>query len=207
VAVAARTYEVIVAPTVRGPVRPATEMRGTMLANSIAILREQGREEQYFAALPAKHHEEVRFVLAQAWMPMELALVHYETMGKVFPSVREQVQNGRIASERTQNGWLRTVARTLQATGSLDIPTALKRLPQAVERFIRGGGSVAAYRTGMKDLRMEFDGYPFVRIEYARNAWQGMFESGLSLIAPRLFIRQDLGFQQGDRMALTVAWV
>jgi hypothetical protein len=207
VALAARTYEVIVPPTARGLVRPATEMRGTMLANSMAILRERGREPEYFAALPARHHEEVRFVLAQAWMPMELAVVHYEAMGRVFPDVREQVENGRVASERTQNGWIRTVARTLQATGSLDIPSVLKRLPQGVERFCRGGGSVAVYRTGLKDARIELDGYPFVHIEYARNAWQGMFESALSLITPRLFIRQDLRFAQGDRMALTVAWV
>ncbi len=206
-AVAARTYEVIVPPTVRGLVRPATEMRGSLLANSMAILRDHNRESEYFAALPTKHHEEVRFVVAQAWMPMELAVVHYETMGTVFPSIREQLLNGRTASERTQNGWVRTVARTLQATGTLDIPSTLKRLPAGVDRFCRGGGSVAVYRTGLKDARIELDGYPFVRIEYARNAWQGMFESALSLITPRLFVRQDLGYQQGDRMALTISWV
>lgn len=178
-----------------------------MLANSMAILRDRGREEEYFAALPACHHQEIRFVLAQAWMPMELALVHYEAMGQVFRTVPEQLENGRVASERTQNGWIRTIARTLQATGSLDIPSALKRLPQGVERFCRGGGSVAVYRTGPKDARIELDGFPFVRIEYARNAWQGMFESALSLITQRLFVRQDLRFQQGDRVGFTVSWV
>ena len=182
-------------------------MRGTMLANSMAILREREREQEYFAALPARHHDEVRFVLAQAWMPMDLALIHYEAMGKVFPTVNEQVENGRIAAERAQNGYVRTVARTLQATGNLDIPSVLKRLPVAVERFCRGGGCVAVYRTGQKDARIELDGFPFARIEYARNAWQGMFESSLALITPRLFVRQDIRFQEGDRVAFTVSWV
>jgi hypothetical protein len=178
-----------------------------MLANSMAILRDKGREADYFAHLPARHHDEVRFVLTQAWLPMELAVVHYEAMGQVFPGVREQLENGRISSERSQNGWIRTVARTLQATGTLDIPSALKRAPQGVERFCRGGGAVAAYRTGPKDARLELDGFPFVRVEYARNAWQGMFESALGVIAPRLFVRQDLGFAMADRMALNIAWV
>jgi hypothetical protein len=181
-------------------------MRGALIASSQAIARERGLEADYFAHLPAEHRAPLSAVIAQAWIPMELAMSHYAAMGHLFPSAMEQLENGRLASERTQNAWVKTIARALNATGNMDVPSALKRIPSGFERMVRGG-QVTAYRTGPKDARVELAYFPFVRFDYARNAWQGMFESAVGLMATRLFVRQDLNFAKDDRMALKFAWV
>jgi len=129
-----------------------------------------------------------------------------------------------LAADGAADRWVMTLA--FAAAGACEIVTGLALRPAALAgRLILvtggaagllvaaspepagGGGSLAAYRTGLKDARLELDGFPFIHVEYARNAWQGMFESALSVIAPRLFVRQDLGFNTGDRMALNISWV
>lgn len=185
----------------------ATEIRGTLLASSLAMVRERGKESAYFTALEPAFHQDARAVLAQAWLPMELAVAHYSAMGLVFPLAHEQIDNGKVASERTQNGYLRTIVRALHATGTLDIPTAVRRMPAVLERMIRGGGVAVAYRTGLKDVRIELSGFPFLKAIYTHNAWQGMFYSALSLVTARLTVRQDLRFRTDQQMALDVAWV
>jgi hypothetical protein len=205
VAALAHRIEVIVPPV--ASLTPATEIRGTLLASSLAMVRERGKESAYFTALEPAHHEAVRSVLAQAWLPMELAVAHYAAMGLVFPAAHEQIDNGKIVSERTQNGYLRTIVRALHATGTLDIPTAVRRLPAVMERMVRGGGIAAAYRTGLKDVRIELSGYPFLKAVYTHNAWQGMLYSALSLVTARLTVRQDLRFRGDQQMALDVSWV
>jgi hypothetical protein len=201
-------FQVIVPPSYPPAHVPvATHLRGTLLANSLALVREAQREHEYFAHLPARHHADIRAVVALGWVPMDLSVAHYQTMDALFRTPLEQLENGRIASERTQNAWVRTVARTVQATGSLDLPSALKRLPFALERMVRGGAG-AVYRTAPKDLRIELTGFPFIAIPYARNAWQGMFESALALLARRVFLRQDARFSHPEGgLALQVSWV
>src|SRR5690349_14052160 len=91
----------------------ATHIRGTMIFNSITTLREGSRLADYFAKLPAEDHDAVNAVSVQSWVPMDLAVSHYQAMGEVYTDAAEQVQNGRLAAERTQNPHVRTVVRTL----------------------------------------------------------------------------------------------
>jgi hypothetical protein len=204
---ARQSLEIIVAPSARGPAVQAAELRGSTLVNSIAILRERSREADYFAVLPGRHHEAMRAILAQDWVHMGLAVIHFEAMGKVFPATADQIANGRLSSERTQNGWIRTVARTLNGMGSLDVPTALRRVPMALERLVRGGGAVTVYRTGRKDALVEFEAIPILAVPYVRNAWQGILESALSMFTPRLYVHQEQGNGQKDAISLGISWV
>jgi hypothetical protein len=185
----------------------ASEIRGAMVVTSIAIARELNKETDYFAALSPAHREQVRLVVPQDWIPVSLAIAHYEAMEAAFPMPSDQVRNGRIGAARTQKAYVSTIIRMLGASGTVGLPAVLKRLPSVVDRMARGGGSQAVYRTGPKDLRVELEGYEVLRSAYARNGWQGMFEGTLSLIAPRLYVRQDTSYQTDSRMALSIAWV
>jgi hypothetical protein len=184
----------------------ATELRGTVLASSLAILRQRGREQAYFGALPPELHANVQALVAQAWLPMDLAMAHFWAMDRVFPDPQEQRANGITAAERTQNGYVTTVLRSLRAAGADYVPMALERVPSVLERMVRGG-SCTIYRTGIKDARIELVGYPFLAPRYCHNAWHGMFESSFSLISKRLFLRNDLAFANDERMALLLSWV
>ncbi len=200
--------EPIIAPTAPyASVAPATEVRGTLLAASLATVREHDLEARYFALLDASYHRHIQDLMPLSWVSMELAVLHYRVMEALFPAPEQQVANGRATAERTQNTYVRTIARAMQATGKLDPAELLKRLGSATDRVVRGGGAFAAYRTGPKDARVEFVGFPFLAVGYARYGWQGMFESTLGLGAHRMFARQDVRFEREDRVAYLLSWV
>ncbi len=186
---------------------PAKDVRGAMIVTSLTLAREHGLEAGYFEQLPTALHERVRDVQPTSWVPMELAVSHYWTMTRLFPGVEQQVGNGRISSERTQNAYLRTIVRALQATGQVNPLTVLKRMPTVLGRMLQGGGAAGVYSLGMKDARIELVNYPVLEVPYVRNAWQGMFESALSLAAKRVFIRQDGRFRGAANIAYDVSWV
>jgi hypothetical protein len=185
---------------------PATHIRGTMLASSLATARSRGMEQAYFAALPAALHADVREVVPQAWAPIDLAVAHYLAMEAAFPDTFEQVANGRLASERTQSGYVATIIRALKATGNLDMSDVLKRVPAALARLVLGGSCVV-YKCATKDARIELSGFPFLAAKYTHNAWQGMFEGSFALLSRRIFFKQDLAYARTHRMALHVSWV
>jgi hypothetical protein len=184
----------------------ATEIRGVVLANGLAIARERGREAAYFAALPRDAHSSMLALVAQAWLPMQLAVDHFTAMDAAFPDPAEQRENGRIGAERSQNAYVSTVVRGLRAVGADYVPAALERVPSVIARMVLGGSCVVS-RSGIKDARIELRGFPFLRARYCHNGWVGMFESSLSLISRRLFVRSDLAFATDERMALLLSWV
>jgi hypothetical protein len=184
----------------------ATDVRGTVLSNGLAHVRERAREQAYFAALPARLHEGVLSLVAQAWLPMELATAHFQAMDAAFPDPHDQRSNGRSGAERSQNTYVRTVVQGLRSAGADYVPLALERVPSVIARMVRGG-SCTVYRSGFKDARIELVGFPFLSARYCHNAWQGMFESSLSLVSRRIFVRNDLAFANHERMALLLSWV
>lgn len=134
------------------------------------------------------------------------AMAHYEVMSQLFPTPEQQVANGKLSAERTQNAYVNTIARGLRAAGALTFTAALKRVPGVFARQIDGGGAVAIYATGPKDVRIELYGYPMLDIAYLRNGWQGIFASSLSLIARRVFVKVDPDSLGKARVAYLVAW-
>ncbi len=200
--------EVLVAlPCAPDQVRPATHLRGSLLATSFQIMREQGHEQRYFELLPRRLHQTIREISPGSWQPMADALAHYEVMGQLFPTPEQQVTNGKLSAERTQNAYVSTVVRSLRAAGALTFTTALKRVPAVFARLIDGGGAMAIYATGPKDARIELYGYPMLDIAYLRNGWQGLFASSLSLIARRVFVKVDPESLGKARATYLVAWV
>ena len=186
---------------------PPTHLRGTVLASSFQLVREHGLEAAYLAQLPAALHDAVRFVLPISWVELELARAHFRAMEHVFPDTRQQIENGRTSSARTQAAYLLTVVRALSAAGQCCALSFIKRIPDAFERMLRGGGGVTVLGTGPKDARVEMYAQPLVETAYIRNSWQGMFEAAISLSTRRCFVRQDMRFTRSDRLAFDIAWV
>jgi len=198
---------VLALPAPISQIPPAKALRGTVIATSLGMAREHGFEAKYFDHLPPEHHAAVRELQPASWVPMEIVIAHYRAMTHVFPSAEQQIENGRISSERTQNAYIRTVVRALQATGQVTPLTAMKRLPAVFARMLQGGGAGAVYSVGPKDGRIELVNYPLLEVPYVRNGWQGMFESGLSLTARRVHVKQDPKFRGVHNTAYLVSWV
>ena len=64
----------------RGRVPPVTHVRSTLISASITAMRARGRYEEYLARLPRVHHETVVHMVAGVWVPIDVAVAHYETV-------------------------------------------------------------------------------------------------------------------------------
>jgi len=200
--------EVVVAlPCAPQEVPVASHLRGALIVTSFHLMREQGHESRYFELLPKRLHETIRSLSATSWVPMNEAVAHYEVMGQLFPRAEQQVANGRLTAERAQNAYISTVARSMRSAGALTFTSGLKRVPSIFARQIDGGGAVAISAVSPKDVRIEMYGYPVLDVGYVRHGWQGMFESSLSLLTRRVFVRLDLNQQQKGCAVYAVAWV
>src|SRR4051812_23511894 len=56
----------------------ATQVRSTWLTSSLRALRERNCLDRYYELLPREHHDRIRSLVAGSWIPMQLAIVHYE---------------------------------------------------------------------------------------------------------------------------------
>ena len=189
-----------------GQVPLADEVRGTLLGSSLREIYERGRREDYFAALPPELHEAIRGLVASTWLPMDVALAHYEAVHTLGFTVEEQREMGRRVAARVQHGWAGTIIRGLRATGAVTPLRALPRFHQAWDRLIRGGGG-AVYQVGPKDARIECHGFPLARVAYVRNAWTGMIESTLELLVRKCYAKEILRLRGPEKLAYHVSWV
>src|SRR3954470_3313458 len=83
------------APVPAPLVREATQFRSTWLTSSLRALRERQLLDPYFAHLPRSLHETVRASVAGTWLPIDVALAHYEACDSLKLPLSEQLAMGR----------------------------------------------------------------------------------------------------------------
>jgi hypothetical protein len=199
--------EVIVPLTVpRDSVPLATHARGTMIATSLAVVRSLSLEEPYFRALPIARHDAVRALVASEWVPMDVAVDHYGALDSLKLPPRQIADMGRQTSIRIQGTYLRTLATTLRAAGAVDPVAILSRTQTLMDRSFLGA-TVAAWKTGPKDARVELLGIPALRFAYLRMGWMGAFEAGLELVARKVYVVEIEKQRTRTSAAFQVSWV
>lgn len=195
--------EVVVPPPAR--LQQATAFRSTWLESSLRALRTRGLMDRYFAALPARFHEDVRSSVAGTWLPIEVALAHYETLDGMGFTDEEILTIGREVSARYHNNMismLLTLARTVGVTPWV----VLKHAPKSWERTWRGG-AVAVYRSGPTDAWYELLGWPCARIHYVRVGMRAMAEVLGGMFCKRMTVRELTDRASPTSLAFRLTWV
>jgi len=183
-----------------------THVRGTVLANSLAIVRDRGLRDAYEARLPAEHHATMASLTPQAWFPVDFADAHYGVLSTLITDRAEQIEIGRESAARIQLNHLKTLFRAMRVTGAVTPARALTLVQKVVDRVMQGG-DVAVYRTGMKDAEIVCRDIPMVRHQYFRNSWAGWYERSLELTSPRVFVGQRRAPDGPESCVYTVSWV
>src|SRR5271165_4823087 len=92
----ARPEEAIVPfDTPRSEVPPVTSFRSTWLVSSVAAVRSRGLFERYLEGLPLRYHEVISGSVAGVWLPVEVAVAHYEACETLKLPPEEQLAIGR----------------------------------------------------------------------------------------------------------------
>ena len=197
--------EVVVALRTDGRRVPAvTQVRTTLLASSVRVLRGQGLLDPYLALLPPDLHDPILSAVAGSWVPVSVAMAHYAAADGLGLSTQDQFENGRRVADQIQNTMLGTVARAAKGAG-ITPWTGLEYFQRLWDRMLVGG-SGAVYRLGPKEARVECHGVPLVEYAYFRNAWRGMFAGSGALFCSKMFVTElPRGTREGP-FALRLAW-
>lgn len=185
---------------------PVTKIRGTLLASSVRGVRERGMDDAYFAILDPEFHDAIRGLVPATWLPVEVGLAHYAAVDQLDLTSADHRAMGRVVAERVQLSWVGTVIRGLKASGAVTPVQILARFQTAFDRLFQGG-STGVVQTGPKDIRVEAYGVPMAAGNYFRNAWSGMFESTLELVARKVYVRDLPNHHSATTCAFAISWV
>jgi hypothetical protein len=186
-------------------VPPVTGVRTTLLSASLLAIRERGLFETYLRELPREHHEFVHGLVAGAWVPIELGMVHYAALDRIGLTHTDQYEIGVAVGTRLQHSVVGTAMRLVGDAGATPW-TALKQVPRLWSRVL-DGGAVSVYELGPKDARIEFHRVPLARFAYCRNGWRGMVAGVLTLICRKIFVTEVPEMSDQNRFVMHAAWV
>jgi len=163
------------------------EIRGTLIVSSLETLRTLGLFDRYLACLPADQHDRVLYILAASWVPIEIAMAHYEACEAMQLNEAELENIGRHVSQRIMGTFLGTMVRTAASILAPDrVP--LRQYPRLWERVLRGG-SCSVSALGPDDARIESRGVPMFRFRYFRIAYAGLIKGAGGIFRPNIQTR------------------
>jgi hypothetical protein len=183
---------------------PITHVRSTLIASSLLSLRERGHINAYLQRLPREHHDAVLHSVAGVWLPMGIAIAHYEAADALGLSQQEQHEIGLDVGARIQSTVVGTLAR--MATGAGITPwTLLGQYQRLCDRLLRGG-SAAVFRTGPKEARVEVHGLTLAKIRYFRNGFRGVATAAGQLFCSKMYVSDVAKLMTPTTIVFRFAW-
>jgi hypothetical protein len=183
----------------------ATFARSTLVTNSIHSLRARGLYERYAAHLAADDEAALSTAVAGVWIPMDLAVAHYEACEALRLGVGQQLDIALEVGQHVHGTLLRAMLR-LARTAGVTPWAALPYSGTLYGRLFQGGG-IEVTRTGPKDARVDMVGNPLCDIEYFRVGVRGVYESALEHFARRVVTQEVPWRRVGHEMSLRISWV
>ena len=184
-----------------------THMRGTLLVNSIEHLRQLGVYERYLELLDARYREQIMFAIASSWIPIEVALVHYQACDDLKLSAPDCQALGSMMAERIANTFLGTVLRVTRSAGGQSFWSLMSQNSRIWDRMYLGGG-VTVLQVGPKDAVLENHGLPLVTTRYWRSVYEAYWRALGALFAKVAFVKVVRAREpHPHRIAIAGSWV
>ena len=154
--------------------------------SSYASIRDAGYDAPYRAALPKEHHVVLFEATAGTWIPIEVAVAHYNACGTLGLSHDTQLALGRVAGEKIQNTILGTVVRMAREAGVT--PWAV--MPQFQRFWNRAfdGGGLYIEKRGPKEAYLEVHKAAQADCPYWRAALCGLSIGVIELFARKAYM-------------------
>lgn len=192
-------------PVPREQIKIAYEFRTTWLASSLSALRERGHGDRYFSELPRKYHSLVESSVVGEWVPIEVAMAHYEACERLGLSNAEITEISTTVTQRVHGSTLHVITRLAKQAG-LTPWTLLGQLHRLWDRVWVGGG-VCVYKLGPKEALVEIVGWPLARYGYIRVALPAMAWGLTELFARKVFSHNVPEHAGDDCAGIRLSWV
>jgi hypothetical protein len=145
---------------------PLTAVRNIVIQSSIAQLKAKGHYERYCDFIEAEVREDLVSRIAPSWIPLELAVAHYEACDNLNLTLDELNALGTAVGAQVSDVALVSRAKKVQDR-ILATSTVLSQLHRMWPRVYQGG-SVQVLLVASKDLLIEQRGLVLNRIRYFR---------------------------------------
>ncbi len=202
-----RSREEIILPfrVARSHVQPARVFRSTWLAASLHALRDRGLYERYVAALPPSQASTILSAVAGTWLPVSVAMAHYDALDRLDMPTRDQVAMGMQVMRHTHSTVLSVAVRL--ATSRAASPWMILGQAQRLWDRTWDGGAIGVFKTGPREVRMELVGWPCARFTYCRAAMRGIVLGFVEPFCDKAHASEITSMHSPTSMAYRVAWV
>jgi hypothetical protein len=181
-----------------------TGMRGTNFIAGRRWLREQGLEARYLNALSTSVREAVLAADATAWLAMDVAVPHYESLDALGLSYEQRLEFGASVSRNINGVVLNTIAR-LAGSAGLSPFVPLSRAARLFARNFRGG-AVGVYETGPSEARFEVYGAPMAPSTCHRDNLIGAMIDGARPFAADVRVTEIVAQRTATSYAFRLRW-
>jgi hypothetical protein len=147
---------------------PITEVRSTLLVASLKNIRARGWEERYLAELPPELARAVRESYAGTWLPVELALEHYQALDRLHLSPHDIAAAGVTVASGVQELLFSLAGALARAVGSSPW-VGLARAHRLWNRIFVGG-DVRVCRIDDRTAQIEIKARPLADSPFFRSA-------------------------------------
>jgi hypothetical protein len=184
-----------------------THVRGTLLVNSLRMLEESGYLAAYLERMSAVERDAVRFTMAASWVPVELAIAHYEACDKLELSDAQMEHAGTVMGARIAETFLAGTLRATRPAGVDAVWLGIEQNHRLWDRLYVGGGSYIV-KTGLKDVVAEMRGLPLVASRYFRIGSFAHTVALARLVCKNAFIKPARPrIPHPHTVAMAVSWV
>lgn len=199
-----QTGECLVAPA--DPPVPLRAVRSTTISSSLRAIEQRGLLPTYFRALPEEHHGAIRALVVGEWLPLSLASEHYAALDQLGLSPLEIVAIGRDVAARLHGSFLATLVTRLASSGIVTPWAVFKLFPRPWARAF-DGGSLACWKLGDREARIEAHAFPIARHAYVRHAMRGNIVASLEvMLNVKSYVQLVPALTNDTTLAYRVAW-
>ncbi|MFT3927488.1 MAG: hypothetical protein QM778_33450 [Myxococcales bacterium] len=190
----------------RRPIQPTSGVRSTLVQSSLATLKTLGHYELYLELLNPVHRDTILSSIAASWLPLDVALAHYQACDDLRLTDSQLVAIGEAVGDRMQGSFMETLTRAARGMGVTPW-LLLKRFDVLWDRLLQGG-SIELTKVGPKDLTIEIRHASLPRYAYFRTAFCGVVRAGYKYVGVRAaYVRVADWNEAQDRFLMRAAWV
>ncbi len=184
---------------------PVTQVRSTIIQTSIRTLRARGHLERYRDRVPPQFRDDLLLALAPGWLPLRLAVVHYQACDELGLSTAEIGAIGESGADALQGIFLSTLVRSVRAMGVTPW-TLLTRFDRLYGRLFQGG-SVEVIRQGPAGAQLEWAGFDgLAHLNYFRSIVCGNVRAGLKFVGVTPARVELIHSPSRGRLTLSTSW-
>jgi hypothetical protein len=184
--------------------RETTLFRSTWLASSLRSLRARDLLEAYRARLPARFHAPVLESVAGVWLPIEVAIAHYDSIDALGIPAQTIFEMGQEIQNFAQSGIARLVLRTSRGAGVT--PWAIFREFRRLWDRTWQGGDFEIAKAGPKDAQIHIVGWSVAPSTYVRHAMRGVLDGVTGMFCEKAFVREVPALCSGLSLGYRIAW-